>query len=319
MVLYGCMAPGGGRDRAWHLYGAPRLVDVTRSAAPAFEEAGLVTGLALADFDGDGDLDLASAAEWQPLTVWTNAGGRFEPAPIDGTAGLWQDLAAADLDGDARPDLAGANWGLNSRFRASAEGPMRLHVGDFDGNGRIDPLLSVTNLGRSLPFALRNELTTQLPGLKREYLTPSTYVGQTIEDLLTPAQLERADVYEAAQLATVVAINGPGGWSVRALPFEAQLAPMTAALALDADGDGHTDLLLAGNRDGLKPDLGRLSSSTGAFLKGDGTGRFRTVRGGFRLRGEVRGLVRVGDLVVAVRNDDAPVVFALSPAPLAAR
>ena len=299
--------------------GAPRLVDVTRSAAPGLDAAGMVTGAALADLDGDGDLDLATAAEWHPLTVWTNGGGRFEPAPIAGTSGLWQGLGAADLDGDGRPDLVGANWGLNSRLRASAEGPLRLHVGDFDGNGQTDPLLSVPNLGRSLPFALRDALTKQLPGLKREYLTPSTYVGQTVEDLLTPAQLERAEVFEAGELATVVVMNGPAGWAVRRLPFEAQLAPMTAALALDADGDGHTDLLFAGNRDGLKPDLGRLAASTGAFLRGDGAGGFAAAPSGFRLRGEVRGLVRVeapgGPLVVAVRNDAAPVVFAVGPTP----
>ena len=47
---------------------------------------------------------------------------------------------------------------------------------------------------------------------------------------------------------------------------------MPAALATDADGDGAVDLLLAGNRDGLKPDLGRLASSAGVFLRGDGRG-----------------------------------------------
>ena len=300
--------------------GAPRLVDVTRSAAPGLDAVGMVAGAVFADLDGDGDPDLATAAGWRPVTVWTNDGGRFTSAPIPGTSGLWQRLAAADLDGDGDADLVGANWGLNSRFRASPEEPMRLHLGDFDANGQTDPLISVVNRGRSLPFALRNELTKQLPGLKREYLTPSTYVGKRVEDLLTPSQLELATVSEASELATVVLLNEGGAWAVRRLPFEAQLAPMTAALALDADGDGALDLLLAGNRDGLKPDLGRQASSLGAFLRGDGAGGFQAVAAsGFRMRGEVRGLVRLGtpsgDVVVAVRNDDAPVVFAVGPAP----
>ena len=305
--------------------GAPRFVDVTRGAAPGLDAVGMVAGAVFADLDGDGDADLATAASWQPVTVWTNEGGRFAASPVAGTSGLWQRLAAADLDGDGDQDLVGANWGLNSRFHASAAEPMRLHVGDFDANGQTDPLISVVNRGRSLPFALRAELTKQLPGLKREYLTPSTYVGQRVEDLLTPAQLERATVYEAAELATIVLVNDGGAWAVRRLPFEAQLAPMTAALALDADGDGALDLLLAGNRDGLKPDLGRQASSYGAFLRGDGAGGFATApASGFRLTGQVRGLVRVGtpsgDLVVAVRNDAAPVVFSVGapPEPLAA-
>ena len=118
-------------------------------------------------------------------------------------------------------------------------------------------------------------------------------------------------------------LNEGGTWRVRRLPFQAQLAPMTAALATDADGDGVTDLLLAGNRDGQKPDLGRLASSSGTFLRGDGRGGFEAVPSGFRVRGEVRGLVRLGgraeDLVVAVRNDAAPAVFSVTPAAAASR
>ena len=96
---------------------------------------------------------------------------------------------------------------------------------------------------------------------------------------------------------------------------------MVALLALDADGDGALDLLMAGNRDALKPDLGRLAASAGAYLRGDGRGGFATVAGGvsgFVVRGETRQLVRLGgaggDLVVAVRHGAAPVVFALDGA-----
>ena len=34
------------------------------------------------------------------------------------------------------------------------------------------------------------------------------------------------------------------------------------------------DLLLAGNFDGVKPEIGRMSASVGLFLRGDGTGAF---------------------------------------------
>ncbi|MGB3542954.1 FG-GAP-like repeat-containing protein, partial [Rubrivirga sp.] len=300
--------------------GAPRLVDVTRSSAPGLDETGMVSGAAWADLEDDGDPDLITAAEWGPVTVWTNDGGRFMASPIDGTDGLWQSIEVADLDADGDLDIVAANWGLNSRLQVG-EGPLRLHVGDFDGNGRNDPLLSVYNRGRSLPFALRNELVGQLPSLKREYLTPSTYVGKTVEDLLTPAQLERAEVYQASQLASVALVND-GGWSVRRLPFEVQLAPMNAALVLDADRDGTPDLLLAGNRDDLKPDLGRQMSSPGVFLRGT-NGGLAPSRSGFRVPGQTRHLValEVGGrtVVVAVRNDAAPVVFALEDAAVAAR
>ena len=307
--------------------GQPRFVDVTRGAAPGLDAAGLLASAVFADADGDGDPDLVTAGEWTPITVWTNDRGRFAPSHVPGTAGLWSRVAAADWDGDGDPDLVAANWGLNSRLHASAAEPLRLHVGDFDGNGQTEPLLSVYNRGRSLPFALRAELTRQLPGLKREYLAYRDYVGQSVESLLTPAQLEGATEHRAETLASVFVENrGDGTWAVRPLPFEAQLAPMLGVLPGDFDGDGHLDVLLAGNRDGLKPDLGRQAASYGVFLQGDGRGGFRSMPGaqsGFRVPGEVRHLVRVetpgGPRVVAVKNDDAPQVFSVAPAAVASR
>ena len=307
--------------------GVPRFVDVTRGAAPGLDDVGMVSDAAFADWDGDGAPDLVLVGEWMPIQVWTSRAGRFERAEIpalDQTSGLWNGLAVADLDGDGDPDLAAVNWGENSRLRASADEPLRLHVGDFDANGQTEPLLSVSNRGRSLPFALRQDLAAQLPSLKREYLTHRSYVGQRVEDLLTPAQLARGEVREAQTLASVVVLNDGAASTVRALPYEAQLAPMFGVLPTDADGDGRLDLVLGGTFDGLKPDIGRLAGSRGAVLLGDGRGGFRTARGtGLRVDGEVRHLVSVrtpaGPWVVAVRNDAAPVAFARAPEPVAGR
>ena len=302
--------------------GGARLVDVSRGVAPGLDETGMVGGALFADIDGDRDADLVVATEWGPVTVWTNTAGRFAPAPVAGTDGLWSGLAAADLDADGDLDLVGANWGLNSRLRASDTEPLRLLVGDFDGNGQTEPLMSLYNRGRSLPFALRQDLARQLPSLKRERLNYSDYVGVPVENLLTPEQLARGTPHQATTLTSAVLVNaGDGTWAVRPLPFAAQLAPMSAVLPLDADGDGRLDLLLGGNRDGLKPDLGRQASSYGAFLRGDGQGGFASVpavQSGFRVRGETRHLVRLrgpgGAVVVAVRNDAAPVVFTVAGA-----
>ena len=100
------------------------------------------------------------------------------------------------------------------------------------------------------------------------------------------------------------------------LPDEAQRAPVYGILPRDIDGDGTLDLLLAGNFDGFKPEIGRASESRGLALRGDGKGKFTPVgsaASGFVVPGQTRDIQRVqtanGDVIVVARNNDRPIVF----------
>jgi hypothetical protein len=126
------------------------------------------------------------------------------------------------------------------------------------------------------------------------------------------------DTFDSAVLR-----RGPGGrWRLDPLPQEAQLAPVYAILPLDADGDGHLDLLLGGNLDGFRTDVGRLAASRGLLLRNDGRGTLAPVAadaGGVRLPGQLRdaALVRTarGPRVVVARNN----AHALLLSPIAPR
>ena len=63
---------------------------------------------------------------------------------------------ADDMNNDGYPDIIGANHGLNSRFHASEEKPVRLYVGDFDNNGTVEQILTCYNGDSSWPMSLRN-------------------------------------------------------------------------------------------------------------------------------------------------------------------
>ena len=137
-----------------------------------------------------------------------------------------------------------------------------------------------------------------------------------MEDILPAAELSQATVREARVFATSVALDrGDGTYALAPLPTEAQLAPVYASLVRDFDGDGHPDILLAGNLYGVQPVMGQYDASSGLLLHGLGDGRFRPdAVGPLGIDGEVRHLktVRRSDgsaLVAVARNNNSLVIL----------
>src|SRR5437764_8206335 len=198
-----------------------------------------------------------------------------------------------------------------------------MYVKDFDGSGAAKQIISVYNHGTSYPIATRDELIAALPSLKARYPRYADYAGQTVTDIFAPAELAGATLKEARTFATaLVRNNGDGSFTLVPLPLAAQLAPVYGVLAQDVDGDGTLDLLLAGNFDGVQPEIGRMSASYGLVLWGDGKGRFTPVatsQSGFFVPGQARDIQRVrtrrGDLYVVTRNNDRPLVFRRTAVP----
>src|SRR5262245_42821348 len=80
-----------------------------------------VGDVALADFDGDGDLDAfanvrGSNDDQSKLLVWRNNGDGTLAAPVQFTTGLAPvGIVVADFTGDGKPDVVTANYGLGAR------------------------------------------------------------------------------------------------------------------------------------------------------------------------------------------------------------
>jgi len=160
-----------------------------------------------------------------------------------------------------------------------------------------------------------------LPPLKVRFLGYTDYAKASVSDIFPPADLEGAVQKKAETFASaVMRNNGDGSFTLVPLPDAAQLAPIYGILPTDIDGDGVTDLLLAGNFDGVKPDIARMSDSYGVMLRGSKGGTFTALRrtaSGFFVPGQTRDILRVkaadGDRIVAVRNNDRPLVFRRNP------
>ena len=296
--------------------GSGHFTDVTSDLAPTLGTTGMVTSAAWVDYDHDGHLDLVVTGEWMPVRVFHQEDGRFvdrtSSAGLAGSEGWWNTVTVADLNADGRPDLVLGNLGLNSYIRASAKEPARLSVGDFGNTGSLEQFLTFYKHGVSYPVAGRDEIVRLLPTLRSRYPSYTSFGASRLEDILPKAALAAAAVSVAHDFASSVAINrGNGTFALHALPAEAQFAPVYAALAEDFDGDGHLDLLLAGNMFGVTPVSGRYDASYGLLLHGLGDGSFTAVdleASGLLIEGQVRHLRTLraanGDqLVVAARND----------------
>ncbi|HET9637554.1 MAG TPA: VCBS repeat-containing protein, partial [Gemmatimonadaceae bacterium] len=142
------------------------------------------------------------------------------------------------------------------------------------------------------------------------------------------SDLRQAQVREADTFSSAIAINnGNGTFTLKPLPAEAQFAPIYASVAADFDGDGKTDLLVAGNFFDVTPMLGGYDASYGLLLRGDGQGSFTAVDGqasGLAIDGQVRDmkLIRTpkGQLIAVARNNDQVMMLrvgatALKPSP----
>ncbi|MEF8816722.1 MAG: VCBS repeat-containing protein [Salinibacter sp.] len=301
---------GTGTFRAVTAQRAPGL------RADALESAG-VTDAAWGDLNGDGTPDLVVVGEWMPLTIFWNRNGRLERADLsrlglDHTHGWWQSVALADLDGNGVLDLLAGNHGLNSRFRARPEEPLRMWAGAFGGKKGIEQILATYRGGEGpFPVALRQNLIQRLPYIKDRYPTFESYAGETVPDVFDQKTLERTARYRAEQMASIVGWNdGNGHFRVDSLPFRAQLAPMYDLLAAEIDGRKGKEILMGGNLNAVKPQAGAYEASHGVALEAGSSRTYQEVptsASGFDVAGEVRALRSLEHdgqvLFIVVRND----------------
>ena len=301
--------------------GRGHFEDVTARLAPELTKAGMVTDAVWRDVDGDGRVDLVIVGEWMPITVFLNDRGRAlvrrDVRGLEKSHGWWNRIVAGDFTGDGRADFIVGNLGLNSRLTATPEQPATMYVKDFDHNGFVDPIVSIFNHGTSYPLLLRNDLLNGLSYLKPRLPTYESYARKSVTEVFTPDELASAVVKRVDTFASSLARNnGDGTFTLIPLPAEAQIAPVYGILVSDVDGDGKQDLLLAGNFDGVKPEIGRMHAGQGLLLRGDGKGQFTPVsarQSGFRVAGQGRDIQKLrtarGTLYLVTQNNDRALLF----------
>jgi hypothetical protein len=288
-------------------------------ASPSLGNIGMVTDAVWADVDLDGEKDLLVVGDWMPVKIFKNDHGTIkDPIVIPESNGWWQRIEASDLDKDGDIDFILGNWGLNTKFKASPARPLTMFVNDFDNNGKSEFIINWYSPldSQAYPFAQKEELVAQMPGLRQTILTYKDYTNKTYDSLFSPEVLKKSISYKVNYLETAVLWNEGNSYSLKALPLEAQVSPVFGIVADDLDGDGNTDIWLGGNFYSLKPQVGRHDASRGVFLKGGPDRSFtyqQQPHDGLYVTGEVRDASiihsRQSKRIIVARNNDKVLLF----------
>ena len=286
------------------------------------DRTGMVKDAAWADVNKDGLPDLVLVGEWMPITILIQQKNhtflnQTQAWGLAKTNGMWNTIAEGDFDGDGDIDFAAGNLGLNSRLKASETKPLKMILGDLDGNGSSDHIIVYFNGERSYPFASRDQLVKQLPYLKKKFLKYKDYRDVKVEDIVSPALRNQTTELQIEELQSLILLNNSNGFLIKPMPVEAQLSPIEVIYADDLNNDGFLDLLLAGNLSAVQTELGPYDASMGLVLTGNGKGDFNPVqpmRSGFIVKGEARGIKSVKTLknerfYLVSRNNDSLLGF----------
>jgi enediyne biosynthesis protein E4 len=293
----------------------------TRLESELFNTLGLIKDAVAGDYNGDGKVDLIVAGEWTNVQLLKNTGKGFEldNSNISSKSGLWQNMILEDFDGDGDLDLIAGNLGLNTQLCASDKEPLTLNVADFDGNGRLDPIISCFIQGESFPIYSRDELLDHIVPLKKVYNTYESYSDVNTKQLLENFKEVESTVYKANEIGTIYFENVKGKFVEKAFPIQIQAAPVYAMLAEDIDNDGDKDLIVGGNNTHARVRIGNISANHGQVFINDGKGNFAYLpqyKSGLAFKGEVRSLQIVNGKLVVARNMGSLLFYGMGEKPL---
>lgn len=234
------------------------------------KEVGMVTDAVWTDFNQDGWTDLVVIGEWMAPKFFQNQRGVLVDKSTEYIEeklnGLWQRILPFDVNDDGQLDYLIGNWGLNTRFSATEEFPLKMYYGDFDSNGNRETVLAYEKGGVYFTVAGLADLGSQMPFIKKRFTSHSEFAGKSLDEIFYPEELENSQLMTVDVLASGVLVNNNGKFSFQPLESTFQMAPIRAFLKFDFNHDGKEEVLVGGNSFGVHPYQGRLGSFSGGMI-----------------------------------------------------
>ena len=154
--------------------------------------------------------------------------------------------------------------------------------------GKVDPIVSYYEKDIETVYNSKDELTMQLPYLKKKYLTYKSFANASFKDIFGSDNLNKAEKKYVYTLETSYFVNiENNNFKKINLPFDAQVSTVHDIFLEDFNDDGFIDILLTGNNYQLSTNIGRLDGLHGLILLNDREDFFEKVEN-LNLIGEVR-------------------------------
>jgi ASPIC and UnbV/FG-GAP-like repeat len=264
------------------------FTDVTSRIARPLLQVGMVCDAICTDFDNDGWQDLILAGEWMPIKFIKNDHGVFrdvtDSSLISKQVGWWNSITAGDFDNDGKMDYVVSNLGENSFYKASDQYPVSIYARDFYNQSIMQCMLTSfvkdRQGGEKKEFVsdARDDVMSQLPFLKKRFLTYKKFGEASFDKLFMPAEMENSIKYSANNFkSSFIRNNGNGTFTMTPLPDMAQYSAINGMVTDDFDGDGNLDICMNTNDYSTVPSFGRYDALNGLILKGDGKGKFTSL------------------------------------------
>ncbi len=299
-----------------------KFTDVTSRLAPALTRPGMVTGARWADLNGDRLPDLVIVGEWMAPRIFLNQKGHLvekEDSGLTTLTGWWNDLRCGDLDGDGDLDFVATNFGLNSKYHASAAKPATVYYGDLDGSGSHHIVEAEWEGETLFPVRGRSCSSLAMPFIKQKFATFRSFALASLPQIYEPDRLKAALRYTATELRSGVFVNdGSGRFVYSALPWEVQCAPAFGVVISDLNADGRADLVIAQNFSHAQVETQSLAGALSVVVMGTADHQWEALRpaqSGISIPADARSVEQVSlthgqpPLLVFGRNQGSPAVY----------
>ena len=239
-----------------------------------------VKGLAVGDFNHDGNLDLVATVANVGAEVFLGDGKGDFSAPL-AYAVTGAAIATGDFNGDGITDLAVANYanstvsvllgngtggfGAPTTYSTGGTGPRAIVAADFNGDGKLD--LAVANYGSGNVGLLLGNGAGGFSAATVYSTGGSNPQSLAVADFNGDGKPDLAVVNYSASSNTIAVLlgNGTGGFSSPALYGTTNLSPWNV-VAGDFAGNGKIDLAVSN----------AVSPGVISVLPGNGDGTFAT-------------------------------------------